>query len=293
MIELIFKILPLFLIIGIGSILRITKIAKGSWVSDLNNFAYYVGFPALIFNSFISLKNLNLNIFFISSIILVIITLIFFLILKNLKMKKKISNTYLVCGLTGNVAYLGFPVLTALIPNSEGSVSLIVASYLLVLFTLVLYLIDNKKGIDEIKKLIKNPLLISIVLGLFFAKTNVTIPNFIDTSVKMLANSASPVALTALGIFIVQKIKFDSSMKHALIITGIKLILLPLTFFFISKFYFPSYSILILEAAMPVAITPFALSERYPLDKKIIVYSLLISTIFSVVTLPIISTFLL
>jgi predicted permease len=41
-------------------------------------------------------------------------------------------------------------------------------------------------------------------------------------------------------------------------------------------------------AAMPVAITPFVLSEIYDLDKKIVVTSIIISTILSIISIPMI-----
>jgi len=47
-------------------------------------------------------------------------------------------------------------------------------------------------------------------------------------------------------------------------------------------------AISVLEAGMPMAITPFILAELYPMEREVIALSIVISCLFSVITLPII-----
>jgi predicted permease len=47
--------------------------------------------------------------------------------------------------------------------------------------------------------------------------------------------------------------------------------------------YIPS----MIEIAMPLAITPFALSDKFGLDKKFIARAIVLSTILSIITIPI------
>ena len=54
-------------------------------------------------------------------------------------------------------------------------------------------------------------------------------------TIDLLAGSAGPVALVTLGMFLVKKVEFDKDFFHAVIITSIKLLLLPLIFFIIDK----------------------------------------------------------
>jgi hypothetical protein len=42
----------------------------------------------------------------------------------------------------------------------------------------------------------------------------------------------------------------------------------------------------LIESAMPLAITPFALADTYELDKEFIARSIVLSTIVAVLTLP-------
>jgi hypothetical protein len=48
---------------------------------------------------------------------------------------KRVVNTYVISVFFSNVGYLGFPILSSLIPHSEGLVSMHVALYTLILFT--------------------------------------------------------------------------------------------------------------------------------------------------------------
>ena len=286
--NIVFTILPLFLIIALGSFLKIVKIADDSWIKALNNYALYLAFPALIFNSFVTLKTVDHTLFFKNMILLLLISVI--MVIALFKEKKEIRNTYLICVVFGNIAYLGFPFITSLMINSAETVGIIIASSLIVFFGFIITYLDySKHRTINIRRLLKNPLLLAVASGIIFALLKIQIPEFVSRTISMLAGSASPTALVALGLFLVRKIEFDSSFKHAIIISSLKLLVLPAVFYLIDK----SWTIAIIEAAMPVAVTTFSLAEEYPMDKKAVLYSIIISTIVSVITLPIISSLLL
>lgn len=285
------SILPLFLIVGLGILLKTIKLASNNWIKVLNNYAFFIGMPALILNSLISIKKIDYNIFTYNALILLLFSIIIVVSLKILKTKKELLNTYLICISFGNIAYLGFPFITSIISNSASIVSLIIASSSLVIFgIIVLYLEYTKKGeinLKLLKNIPKNPLLLAVFLGLLITTLNITVPKTITNAITMIGNSASPVALIALGMFLVKKISFGKELIHAMIITFIKLILMPIIFFIINK----EMTIVIIESAMPVAISIFAMSQQYPMKKTIVVYSIMLSTILSIFTLPYIASF--
>ncbi len=285
--NIIFTILPLFLIIALGSFLKIVKIADDSWIKALNNYALYLAFPALIFNSFITLKEIDSSLFLRNMLVLLAVS--FVILISLSKSSKEIRNTYLICIVFGNIAYLGFPFITSLMIGSEQIVGIIIASSLIVFFGfLITYLDHSKHKSINLSRLLKNPLLLAVALGILFSFLKIQLPEFASKTIVMLAQTASPTALVALGLFLARKIEFDSSFKHAVIITSLKLLALPLIFYFIDR----SWTIAIIEAAMPVAVTTFSLAEEYPMDKKAVLYSIIISTILSAITLPLISSFL-
>ena len=67
------------------------------------------------------------------------------------------------------------------------------------------------------------------------------------------------------------------------------LMILPGLFYFGVKLFgfAPSeFSASIIEAAMPLAITPFALADIYKLNKGFIARSIVLSTILAIITIP-------
>jgi predicted permease len=45
-------------------------------------------------------------------------------------------------------------------------------------------------------------------------------------------------------------------------------------------------AVTVVEAAMPLAVTPFALSSMYPMDREVLVTSIFVTTLLSALTLP-------
>ena len=113
----------------------------------------------------------------------------------------------------------------------------------------------------------------------------------ISMSINMIAASVTPVVLIVIGLFIGRtKIGALKRWIPVFAFSFMTLIVLPALFYYgvilagtspVSE-HGPS----IIEAAMPLAITPFALAETYNLNKGFIARSIVLSTILSVVTIP-------
>ncbi len=144
----------------------------------------------------------------------------------------------------------------------------------------------KKIGMD----LIKNPLLISVFLGLIVAGFGIKIPDILDKSINMLAASVSPVVLVVIGLFIGQS-KFGNIKKWipVFLFSLMTLMLIPGLFILGIKLFgldVPAFSTSVVISAMPLAITPFALADIYKLNKGFIARSIVMSTILAIVTIP-------
>lgn len=293
---------PLFIIILVGVLARVAKIANSHWVEILNKVGLYVGFVPLIIYSLAHTRKetiLNSQIIIINLAILAGVVLLTWLFTKLLRLKTELANTYILGIFFGNVAYLGLPFITSIYKEAAGLVSVHVAIYLVILLTLGVILMEGKaimkKGWYQVFiKSLKNPLLLAVITGLFLLFFEIKIPVMIDEALRILAQSSSPVVLVALGIFLAQKIKFDADFGHALIISVLKLLVLPLVFVITWKFFglAGNFNVSILEAGMPVAITVFAFAEIYPLRKQVVANSIIISTVLSAITLTALSFFI-
>jgi hypothetical protein len=106
----------------------------------------------------------------------------------------------------------------------------------------------------------------------------------------MITASVTPTVLIVIGLFI-GKSKFGklSEWLPIFLFSILKLAILPAIFYFGVKFSGASFSQFpssIIQAAMPLAITPFALADKYNLNKDFIARSIVLSTILSVISLP-------
>jgi predicted permease len=151
----------------------------------------------------------------------------------------------------------------------------------------------NKKLVvkDILKNLMKNPLLIVGIIGIFIASTNINFPPFIIQSLDMISASVTPTVLVVIGLFI-GKSKIGNLYEWipVSLFSLATLFLIPVLFYFGLILFSQqpnNYFISIVEAAMPLAITPFALADKYQLNKNFIARSVVLSTIMAVITLPI------
>jgi len=283
---------PLVLLSIVGVILKL-KVANNSWVDILNGVALYAFFPALILRgiSQINLQNGNdFKFILINLCLLIAIIAALFGGAKAFGLSKKLVNTYTTAVFFANIGYLGFPIITSLYKGSEAIVSIHIAIYTFLLFSIVLSILEYSKDGALDRKLflniLKNPLILATLISLILVILNIKLPFVVNKAINLLANGATPTVLIALGIFLATKLP-KISYIHLGILTALKLIVMPLIFLFVYQYYNSfEFKISVLEAAMPVAITPFVLANIYNLDKNLIAGAIVVSSILSLITLP-------
>mgnify|MGYP003692202625 CR=1 FL=1 len=293
MLDTLISIAPLFILIALGRVLFYLKVADANWVQVFNTYTLKLGFPALIFSSIYHSKHAiseYQHIFVINSGYLLLIFLLGLLLLKKTKDKR----TYIFCLIFNNIAFLGIPILNRIYGNNSNTETGFIAStYLLLIFTLgVIYLeISRSKKINPaevIKNLLTTPLLLAILLGMIFHITKIELPLIIDESIELIAISVTPIILLSLGIF-TGMISFNklTDLKPLLTLTILTLVVAPSLLYYLSQFTVLNLQLSIMEAAMPVAVAPFAMADRFSLNKKFIAKIIIISTTCSAFTLTV------
>lgn len=301
MIQILTIIAPLFLIIFASALLQKFKNIGDEWGKVLNEFALKIGLPVLIFSALAKTTfsfTAETPLIIANSIFLIVSFILSVIVGKILRLKKQMFLTLFICFVFGNVAYLGIPVLTSISGEEVlPTVSLIIAIYLFWLFTIGIGYLDysldkNKTDVAKnmLKNFTKNPLLLAVIFGLLIGSFKITIPSIVLESLDMISASVTPTVLVVIGLFIgTSKIGKLSEWLPVLLFSLFTLAVFPAGFYFGAKFfgYMPSqFASSIVEAAMPLAITPFALADRYGLHKTFIARSIVLSTILSVISLP-------
>ncbi|MCF7929577.1 MAG: AEC family transporter [Spirochaetales bacterium] len=320
------SILPFFLVIGFGAFMASVGLAKDHWVDILGRYGLYVGFPALIFEGLATMEKTAFEGMGQVALWNLVITVGFlFLVLavsRLLGLSRTLSNTLAIGGFFGNVAYLGHPVITSVLPGSDGQVSVVIAVYTLVLFTFGIGILElSQKKMTEKRpgdmgerpvntegrpdpasprpslgaeilrtalRLISNPLLVAALTGLLWGLYGPAIPGTVMVFLDTVAASASPVVMFALGIFFVTRVRLTDLSVWLPVMILLKMAVLPLLALLVFRGFFGGQplAISVLEAGMPMALTPFALASEYDMDAKLLSIGILVTTILGMVSLP-------
>ncbi len=291
-------ILPIFILILLGVFFVNVKLAKIEWVSILNDYIVRIGFPALII---MSLSKLQWNVQLHGTLILVNTILVFscfvavLIVGKVFKLSAKLKRTLFIATAYGNVAYLGIPVIVGLLgAEAQPEAALITACYLFWIFSVgMVYLEYSKSGEVKIKKvvmqLLKTPLIVSVYIGMFFMFFHISLPPVIAKSFEMIALSVTPVILFSLGIFIGSSVIGNVNEWIPVILLVVIMLFVKPALLYLgligANLQIQSYQITILEAAMPMAVTPFALATEFDLDAKFLARGIVLSTALSMGTL--------
>jgi predicted permease len=292
-------ILPLFVIIAAGMIFSRTKVSSDNWIEILNKYALYIGFPALVVASLLKLETGEqsfLKLIIYTSLYVVFCMLLAFPIARIFRLSKTMLRSLFLILPFGNFAYLGMPVLQ----NAYGdeimpAAAIISAVYLFWLLTLGIILIevfgeDHLHPKKLIFSLIQNPLLISVFAGLAIVFFKITMPDFAEKTIGIFAESVTGVVLFSLGIFLgMQKVGNIKEWRNVFILVGVTMLVLPFLFFlFLKSSNFDSQLLKasVIDAAMPLGITPYALSELYKLETKLVARVVVLGTLLSMVITP-------
>ena len=292
-------VLPLFLVIITGLLFSRTKAASITWIDVLNKYALWIGFPALVIAS---LMKLELNgqsytgLILTNSVYIVICMLLAFPIAGIFKLTSKVKRSLFLILSFGNVAYLGIPVLHNAFGDSVLPVAAIISAvYVFWLLTLGIILVEiNGKEKLNLKKLIlsllKNPLLISVFVGLFIVFFNVKLPEIAEKTIFLFSNSVTAVVLFSLGIFLgLHKTGGIKDWLTAFTLSIVTLLVLPFIFYLAIKntgMDSLQFKATILDSAMPLGLTPYALSVQYNLEVTLVSRIVVLATILSVIVIP-------
>ena len=153
----------------------------------------------------------------------------------------------------------------------------------------------EKVGPSTLSKLLRNPSIIAVFFGLARGLLQINLPSFLDRSIVTMASIVSPFSRIIIGS-IIATISVDSLFeKGVLRYTVIRLFLIPLSVLTISKFIGVDETLIgvfTIMSSMPAGTTTALLAADYNLDEAFASKIVFVTTILSVITVPIIMLFL-
>lgn len=201
------------------------------------------------------------------------------------------------CAVIGNVGFLGIPMLALLLGQGAiGPVMMVLAVDLVFFGSLVVILItgsrDGRLRLGTLKTvglgLLKNPMIVSIVLGLMISNFEIRLPAPANDFLTLLGAAATPGALFAIGGSLAGKSAERVSVAGWL--TLCKLVLHPVAVGAFALLVFAvdpvAAGMMVAAAALPVAGNVYIIAQHYAVAPARVSAAILISTTLSIVTIP-------
>ncbi len=214
--EIAIKLIPTFLLIGLGYILKRTKTFDAEFGRTLLKFVFMVAAPAL---SLRSISQLNLDLSLIAIILLpVALTVLSFALVKPLEkglhLKPKQFAVFLMATMIVNSGFTLPFVLSLVGDEGAARVALFNVTNNLMVFGWVYSIAItygergslNKLGV--LKKVVFSPTFAALIVALFLNFTHIRIPMFLTPTVNLLADLTSPLILISLGLIMELKLMF-------------------------------------------------------------------------------------
>jgi predicted permease len=182
--------------------------------------------------------------------------------------------------------------------NAAGPVLMILAMDLIVFSSLITILItgsrDGRMSVAILgtvgKGLLKNPMIVSIALGLIWSGLSLPIPEVANEFLGILGAAATPGALFAIGASLAGK--SAERMSVAGWLSFCKLVLHPGAVAIAALWLFPvaafDAAVMISAAALPVAGNVYILAQHYGVAPQRVSAAILVSTAISIVTVSLV-----
>jgi len=295
--------------------------AKLNWVSENNSkvltrFIFYFAVPLYLLRKFVNSDLPNtlpldlLASFYIPVAIIYAISLYGIAnIFRHNRSKRVItamSSTF------GNGVLLGLPVLLSTIgEKAVVPYFLILAFHGLSLFSVSTILLEKGKRLnmaefeglpdqdssyvrsifDLLSSLGRNPILVAIILGLAMNMLNLKLPYTIDKIAEIMGNTVTGASLFALGATM-SHYRLAGQISASLVISLTKIVLLPLLAWVFGTYVFELEKTwliaMVIFAAQPSGVSTYVFAEQYKTGIPLSTTTIMLSTIMSMLTLPLV-----
>lgn len=299
MISIIQQMLILFLLILIGYMTAKKGVLGDNSNRVLTKLVLYITSPALIMNSVINgeIQGSKLDTLFI-----IFLSLMFFLLMPIVAkilsyivwFSRKKHGMYEAMYTFSNLGFMGIPVINAI----YGSEAVFYVSIFMIPFNILvntyglLLLSENKQAKFDYKKIL-NPCAVAAVLALIFYLLSIPTTKVIDESIAMLGSVTTPVAMIIIGATLstipIKEVFLDYRLY---IFAAIKLLVLPYITYYVFRPFVTNETLLgvmVIIAGMPVATNVALLCTEFGGDTESVAKGIFISTIMSLVTIPILA----
>lgn len=301
------QITILAVVVIIGAVAAKFRVFTSDSKDVLSKIIFNISLPLMLFTNFFRLDatprlvSNSFTVLSVSGFIILFLLLTGWLVSKIFRLKGMEAAVFKTHSMFGNTIFLGFPLITALY-GYEGllyaSMFQLVSSILM--WTVGVIILSQGNGISWKKSLLRvvNPNTIATLSGLFFFLLSVKLPAVLLKPMTDLGSANTWLSMLYIGAMLVfSNVAGMLRRKSLYILSFSRLVLGPslliLIFYFLGSVagFSPDKlvtSVIILEASMPCMATVVIMAKEFGSDDALAVGNVFVSTIFSIITLPLV-----
>ncbi len=299
------NLVTLFICMAVGFIAKKVKLIDDRLSKGLSDLLVNITLPATIIVSMqkpfsTEIMGESLIVLFVSAIIYLSGAAIGFLLIKLLKPGFSERGVWYFALMFPNVGYMGFPVSEAIFGKEiTFYTSIANMSFNFLVFTLgIIFISKSSKTAQKmnLKAIVFNIPIITTFLGLSFFALSIKVPASVLNAFSMLGNMTTPLSMIIIGA-VLAKNKLNTVFKgwKMYVITAFRLIIIPISFFFLLRMFISNQTILnlvIILACMPAAALTAIFAAKYDANELLASQIVFITTLLCLITIPLISLLL-
>lgn len=288
------QVLIMFLLMGVGVLTEKLRMIRYAAASQINNFLLMIVMPCVILNAY----QIEFKVELLEGLLLAFLLALFShaigIMVSMLLARRKPDAKYRIerfAMVYSNCSFMAIPLLQAVV-GSEGVFygSAYIAVFNLFMWTHGVFLMSGERSMQAVRKALLNPGVISVAAGLVLFFTPFRFPYVVGQVTGYIASLNTPLAMLLTGIFISRSgIKTAFSDKTVYFISAVRLLLIPLLVLGLI-WALPVASTVrtacIISAACPCAASCSMFALRYKQDVSYSSKMITVSTLLSVLTLP-------
>ena len=211
--------------------------------------------------------------------------------------KGRANRAVVLASAFGNVGFFGVPVLQFLFPDAHDAIAysaVFIVSLNLMSWTVGSYVLTGDKKHVSLKRALVNPQTVTLVISLplFFAGVSESdLPETVNTIIGYLADMTAPLCMIILGMrFALAPLVQLFKDYRVYIASFVKILVFPLLVYLVLMPFEMDEVLrvsLVLLSGMPAATINLNLAELYGADQTTAANSILMSTVLSIVTIPV------
>lgn len=280
--------------VGLGVLLRVTKLLTPEDSKPLNTLLIYVALPALVFTTIQpTVPDGRLAILpGIAWLVVIAGIAIAWGLTRLLHLEGPTAGAFILVAVFGNTAYIGYPVASALLGDA-GLVRAIFSDLfgntaaIITLGALVAsHYGEHELKVNPLREILTFPPFIALALALVLR--SVPVPEMVGSWLGVLGKLVVPLIMISVGLSLRPKSVGEHLSKIAAI-AGVKLVVLPLLALAIGTLLTRDVSTLriaVLEAGVPSMMFTLVFGMRFKLDIDLIASAILVTTVGAIVTIP-------